>query len=100
MKYLRRMVYAVIVIYVLMVLAAYLFQTNLIFFPTKLPVQHSFRVHDGLEEVFLDTPDGEKINALFFPSASKRVILYFHGNAGCLESWQYVWDDLKSTGYS
>src|SRR5689334_19470114 len=94
------MAIAIALIYVAVLLLAWLFQTNLIFFPAKLSSNHEFRKDVSVEEVNMDTPDGEKINGLFFQSNSKRVILYFHGNAGCLDSWQYVWDDVSGKGFN
>jgi uncharacterized protein len=88
-----------ILFYVSVLLLAYLFQTKLIFFPTKLSQAHPFRRDVPCEEVFLTTPDGEKINGLFF-SGSEKVVLYFHGNAGSLDSWQFVWEQFQETGVS
>jgi uncharacterized protein len=64
-----------------------------------LSKDHAFR-NDGHEEVFLKTSDGEEISALFYSGKREDVILYFHGNAGDLSSWQFVSDDFTSLDYS
>jgi hypothetical protein len=87
-----------LLIYLSVLLLAFLVQTRLIFFPTRLSDDHPFRTDVPAEEIFLQTPDNEKINGLFFPGSSKKVILYFHGNAGSLDSWQYVSDQFRELG--
>jgi fermentation-respiration switch protein FrsA (DUF1100 family) len=83
------------IIYLSVIFLAFLLQTRLIFFPSKLSRDHSFRTDVPNEEVFLQTADNEQINGLFFPGSSEKVILYFHGNAGSLEGWQHVYDQFQ-----
>lgn len=41
----------------------------------------------GVEEVTLETPDGERVLAWYAPAKpGRRTVLYFHGNAGSLEA--------------
>ncbi len=84
--------------YVALVGLTYFFQRNMIYFPQKLSSSHQFSLVEQLphaKEIFLTTSDGKKINCLFFHShPSQPVILYFHGNGGCLAQWQYIWEDL------
>lgn len=75
-------------------------QTNLIFYPGKLPKDYRFDLRDNSEELFLNATDGEEINALFYPGSKKEVILYFHGNAGDLSNWQYISEDFTNLGYN
>jgi fermentation-respiration switch protein FrsA (DUF1100 family) len=100
MKMLFKMAIALILIFIAIIALAWLFQTRLIFFPSRLPSDHIFRNDLQHEEVFLTTSDSVSINALFFPSAGNKVILYLHGNAGCLDSWQYAWDDFRMPEYN
>jgi len=71
-------------------------QTSLLFYPESLNPEFIFDSTQHHEEVFLRTEDGQTINGLFFRMPSEKVILYFHGNAGNLGSWQYVHKDLQS----
>lgn len=74
----------------------YSFQSSFIFFPGKLSEDFVFRQH--AEEVFISTPDGERINGLFFRGTREEVVLFFHGNAGDLSNWQFIADDFTSLG--
>lgn len=87
----------------LIVLASiYALQDKLIFFPEKIARDYSFAFTIPFREVFLKTPDNAELHALYFQtkaSASKGVILYFHGNAGSLRSWGSLAADLLPLGY-
>jgi len=66
-------------------------QKKLIFLPSKLPQDYSYKFHQPFEEFFLKTEDGAKLNAIHFKNENpKGVILYFHGNAGDLSRWGKV----------
>jgi uncharacterized protein len=93
---------AIIVLITLLVIMGALtaFQTKLIFFPGKLAKNFKFHLDVNQQELFLQTMDGETINALFYPGSNKDVILYLHGNAGDLSNWQYISDDFTSLGYN
>ncbi len=78
----------------------YGWQDRLIFFPEELPRDHQFSFRSPFQEVFLKTPDAAEIHALHFQSKiPKGVILYFHGNAGCLQSWGSLAEDLLHYNY-
>ncbi|HEY5744481.1 MAG TPA: alpha/beta hydrolase [Chryseolinea sp.] len=100
MRFLLKIAVFLVLAYLLVVLLAYLLQTKLLFHPTKLRSDFKFHTDSEHEEVFLASPDGEKINGLFFPAPSDKVILYFHGNAGSLEDWQFVYHDFESLGFN
>ena len=77
--------------YLALCLAYYLYQENLIFHPEPLKETYQFEFKEPFEEIWINTLDGEKINALHFKAEkSKGVVLYFHGNAGNLASWGTV----------
>lgn len=70
-------------------LLIYTFQVKMIFLPQILSPQHRFVFSHPFEEHWIDVP-GAKINALLFEQESDRsrgLVVYFHGNAGSLESW-------------
>jgi uncharacterized protein len=77
-----------------------LMQSRLIFFPERLPADYAFGLEPPDREVFVTTDDGERIHALWFRAEQPAgVVLYFHGNAGSLRTWQDVRHDLVSLGY-
>lgn len=88
-------------IYVAVLFAACGFQRHFIFYPGHLERNYAYDLKDSCSEVFLKTPDGAEINGLFYKTSSDKVILYFHGNAGDLSSWQHVHTDIqKNCGYN
>ena len=86
---------------VIVILAAgYAMQERFIFFPEKLPGDFDYRLPKNAQELFIDTPDGETINGILFRApSSKGVVVYFHGNAGSLSSWQFVSEDIVPLGF-
>lgn len=82
------LLFVVLNIYGLLCGVIYFFQENLIFLPTILQQNHEFVMDEPFEEVFINTEDGAKLNALHFKVENpKGVMLYFHGNAGDLQRW-------------
>ncbi len=106
-KSIKGSVFAIIRIFVaislLVTIALLFFQERLIFFPTHLAPTYQFNFEQPFEEQWLNL-GGLKINSLLFkahdvnhptPHDAKRVILYFHGNAGSLEDWGEVAEELS-----
>ena len=92
------LVFAVLILIVFTSL--YFFQEKMIFFPTKLEANHTFKFSGNYEEVFITTNDKIKLNALLFKAdSSKGVIVFLHGNGGCLESVGTVADKYTAMGY-
>ncbi|MCL6266005.1 alpha/beta hydrolase [Flagellimonas myxillae] len=78
----------------------YTFQEKLIFLPTQLPQDYQYSFDQPFEELFLDTPDGSRLNALHFVLENpKGLILYFHGNAGDLSRWGQIASTFTELGY-
>lgn len=100
MNTLKIIAYAIVAVYVLAIVLLYAFQRRLIFFPGKLPENFNLKLKANQAEVFLDTPDGERIHALFCRGNRPEVILYFHGNAGDLNGWKFATEDLTALGYN
>ena len=100
MKFLKIAVYLFAAVYLILIVMAFAFQSRFIFHPGKLPYDYRFSLGENDREVFLKTPDGETINALFYRGADTQVVLYFHGNAGDLSNWQEVSHDFVAAGYS
>ena len=63
--------------------------SNLIFFPSKELC--SCPASEGIphEEIFIETPDAERLHGYFFPSFEKtsKVLLYLHGNGDNVGGW-------------
>lgn len=77
-----------------------LWQDYFIFRPQYLPADYEFTFEEPFTEVFLDMPDGGRINALWFKRINaKGVILFFHGNAGSLARWGHLHHFFHRLGY-
>ena len=74
------------------------FQESLIFHPQKLQKEHKY--HYNATELFLKVEENINLNALLFSKPeSTGLIIYFHGNAGNLNSWAEVQQDFKHLPY-
>ncbi|PIE49808.1 MAG: alpha/beta hydrolase [Flavobacteriales bacterium] len=100
LKKIIKIVKWLIIIHLCFVVFAYFFQEKLIFYPSSLPSDYTFKFDRPFTEVNLKTADGENINALHFKlDSSKGVVLYFHGNSGNLSNWGNVVDYFSRYHY-
>ncbi len=75
----------------------YFFQEKLIFYSSTLPATYEYQFSRDFEELFLKSDDGAVLNGLHFKVANpKGVILYCHGNAGELDFWGQLGQDLAN----
>jgi fermentation-respiration switch protein FrsA (DUF1100 family) len=73
--------------YGLVVLAAFLGQRSLMYFPDRTRVAPTAAGLAGVLEVEIATPDGERLIAWHAPArAGRPTLLYFHGNGGNLDA--------------
>lgn len=78
----------------------YYFQEKIIFRPTTLAQNFTFKFSNQFEELFLKSEDGASINALHFKvDKPKGVILYFHGNMGDLDRWGKITEFFVELNY-
>jgi alpha-beta hydrolase superfamily lysophospholipase len=88
---LKKILIVLISLYVIIFVGLYFLQEKMIFMPDSLPQDYSYSFQNNFEEIFLNTKDGAKLNALHFKvETPKGVVLYFHGNAGELSRWGIV----------
>ncbi|MBX2827406.1 MAG: lysophospholipase [Flavobacteriaceae bacterium] len=91
MKRLKKFLGSLLGLYLLIALLMFMLQEKLIFLPTTLPQEYPYTFQQDFEELFLETDDGARLNALHFKTHNpKGLILYFHGNAGDLSRWGNV----------
>jgi uncharacterized protein len=94
-----RVCLAVLGVYALVLVLMFFLQEKMIFFPSKLAKSHSYSFSQPFSEHFIQTGDAA-INVLAFDKDDARgVIIYFHGNAGDLDSWGDVSADFKDAPY-
>jgi len=64
--------------------------------PTVLDQNYQFDLKESFSEHFLEASTGDKVHYMKFSKPlSNVVILYFHGNAGALDSWSYFAQKLS-----
>ena len=88
-------------LYAAVLCVLYFQQENLLFHPSKLPAHYAYAFRLPHEEIALPV-NGAVLNGLHFrpPHAhSKGAILFFHGNAGALDSWGEVAQRFAKLGY-
>lgn len=91
------------VLYIGICVLVYFQQNKLLFFPEKLAADYQFQYDRPFEVVNLKIGSEVSLNALHFKvpdDSSRKVILYFHGNAGSLAGWGRVADDFLPLGYN
>lgn len=89
-------------LYLLLCFAVWLIQEIFMFHPEKLPQDFTFRYKSGypFEEVFIDRPDGGKINGILFSiTGSEGVVFYFKGNTRSIKGWGKFSEDFVPKGY-
>lgn len=77
-------------------------QRKALFRPVRLAADYVFQFPEPFEEHYFATPDGERLNALFFAAegtAKRGVVLYFHGNRDNLQRWGALHRGFTSLGY-
>ena len=99
MQLLKTLGVIIIFFYFILQIVLYALQGRLIFYPGKLRKDFKYKPEYNGQETFIETADGEQINALFYKGNKREVILYFHGNAGDLSGWQFVSEDFTVAGY-
>lgn len=78
------------------------FLKRFLFQPVKLDEAHSYTFDAPFQELWFDTPDGLRLNALYFPTQAperRGVVLYFHGNRDNLQRWGAMHRFFTDNGY-
>jgi hypothetical protein len=88
MRLFKRILLFVVAAGVIVFMGAYLLQEKFIFLPSKLSQEYVYEFDHDFEELFIETEDGARLNALHFKQEQPRgIIVYYHGNAGDLSRW-------------
>jgi len=96
----KKVIFAVLLLYTMLIASITIFQEKLIFLPTDLPQEYAYSFTQPFEEVNLTAKDGAILNAIHFKTEHpKGVILYFHGNSGDLSRWGEITSYFTQFGY-
>lgn len=89
-----------VALYVLIVLAGYMLQRRLMYFPNPERVTPAQAGLTGVEERVLKMPDGVRVIAWYAKAQpGKPTLLYFHGNAGSLGGRAYRIQAYRELGW-
>lgn len=99
MNFALRILFGVAVGAVALYLAAlvllYVWQERLIFHGDPTPTNFRYAFRAPFEERWLEAEGGRRIHALRFgPADGRASVVYLHGNAGNMESWGFVAQEL------
>lgn len=90
----------VAIIFVGLLIIAYLVQEKFIFKPEKLHQNFTYKYDAPFKELFFDIEPGVRINALHFHKPSPLgLILYFHGNTRSIKGWAKYAKDFYRYNY-
>ena len=91
MKIIKKVLIVLAVLLVVTVAGAYFLQEKIIFLPSKLSQEYVYEFEQDFDELFIETEDGARLNALHFKQENPRgIIVYYHGNAGDLSKWGQI----------
>lgn len=88
MSKLKKALFWIISLYLVIIVLLYFFQHKIIFQPEKLSLDYEYQFDQEFEEFFITSEDSIRLNGLHFKTKNpKGAILYFHGNRGSLRRW-------------
>ncbi|CAZ98275.1 alpha/beta fold hydrolase [Zobellia galactanivorans] len=100
MRRLKKWGLILVILYVLIAVLAYTYQERLVFFPSKMPLSHTYDFCQDFEEFYLTANDGAKLNAVHIKQPeAKGIVLYFHGNSGNISHLTHVANLFSRKGY-
>lgn len=88
------------VLYIAVCIFFYSKQEDILFIPTKLAADYTFKFPGFFDERKIKARDGAMLDGVFFGAdTSHGVIFYLHGNAGALNTWGDIANVYARMGY-
>lgn len=102
-KYIKRIVAALVLVYLLACVLLYFFQEKLLFHPEKVDKDVKYTYTSNFEEKFIEVEEGVELNGILFRadpvSGERKLVFYIHGNAENLTTAGGVASSFTSNGY-
>lgn len=97
----KNLLYILISLYLLALLGIYVFQRDLLYFPSPLyKTPQAANAPLEFKELNIKTEDGLNLKGWYAPATSKNLTLvFFHGNGGSLRTTGSVYKPYLATGY-
>lgn len=84
----KKILIGLTIYYIAMMAGIYFFQHKVLFVPTKLASDYKFKFETKFREGLITTKTGHRVSYLRFKTPKpKSLVIYFHGNAGALDTW-------------
>ncbi|MRH99563.1 alpha/beta fold hydrolase [Kriegella sp. EG-1] len=97
MRWLKRLLRSLLILFILIVGILYFFQEKLIFNSSELASDYKYQFTTKHEELFLKAKDGAILNGLHFKQEKpKGIIIYCHGNTGQIDVWGKWGEELSN----
>src|SRR5687768_14889043 len=95
-----KILWMVIIAYIVLCIVLFIVQEKLIFYPQKIHKNYQFEFDENFEEINLKTKDQKRLHGLLFKTeAPKGLIFYLHGNGGNVKSWGEVSNVYTALNY-
>jgi uncharacterized protein len=99
-KNLRPIIFWILLIYFIPAAALQMFQKKLIFHPVALAADYKFDFAIPFDEIRIPVKNDEVLSAVLFKAtASKGIVIYFHGNGGNITNYASRMPDFTKQGY-
>lgn len=99
-KWIKRIVWLLVLLYLTVCTGLYFFQESLLFHPKTLKSEWQFKTEHEMEEVWIPVQKNTKLHGLYFPTKkAKGIILYCHGNSGSVNGYMDYVDFYQPLGY-
>ncbi len=97
---LLRIAVAVLAAYLLAAAAAFAFQKYFVYHPAIIAPDEKIILPPGDDEVWIEVLQTGKIHGIYHRAPpSGLTVLFFHGNAGNIQSWRPIYDGLAAEGF-
>ena len=97
--FVTKFIILIVIIYVLLLAFIFFYQRKLLYHPTENNYLTNEKLIPKIEKVRILTTDNHDLLGWFYnKESSKKIILFFHGNAGQLENRIYKLNHFKNLG--
>ena len=94
-----KLIFSIFIIYLLLVVFLNFYQRKLLYHPNINNYTEVNNLVPKVEKITITTSDNYNLNAWFYRNdASKKTIVFFHGNAGSLENRIYKLNHFNDLG--
>lgn len=100
MKVIKRILFTLGILYLVLCAGMYFFQESLMFKPNVLKKEFTFDFKRSFEEIYIPVEGGIKLHALLFKAdSSNGIIVYNHGNSGSVRGYGDFAEIYNPLGY-